>query len=305
MKLIHLLRFAVSLQLCDAYITRHGTFLSSRRVVALSGCAHAKPINLQNLRFPSIIPLSADRRVSLAIKSTESSNDTEETTELGTGRLQRRRRRRKQQSPLVDVASQSQEGEVTDDDDDDDDAWEEEEDNAVNSPNFDLKPRENAAVAMQVKDVRAVVGLMPESEDFDLPVNTVRRQASLKTQKRTKVFTNDNGLKTENMNSFERLLADAKQMKLQEEENEDDDEGNGVNVPTTIRSILSTIVTIDFFIICAFLVWFLAGVVSSSFFHNDDIQIAFNSKCGGTYQATCYSHGKRLTNLLFHRHRYI
>jgi hypothetical protein len=76
------------------------------------------------------------------------------------------------------------------------------------------------------------------------------------------------------------ILKDAKQMQALERRNkqgaedsviEQDNDGN-----LDFRNIVSTIVTIDFFVVCALLVWFLAGVVSSSIFKNDDIQIAFN-----------------------------
>jgi hypothetical protein len=45
-----------------------------------------------------------------------------------------------------------------------------------------------------------------------------------------------------------------------------------------LRNILSTIVTIDFFVVCMFLVWFLSGIVIRSISGNDTIQIAFNNQ---------------------------
>jgi hypothetical protein len=47
-------------------------------------------------------------------------------------------------------------------------------------------------------------------------------------------------------------------------------------ITSTIRNVLSTIVTIDFFFVCALLLWFLAGIVGSNIFHDDTVQIAFN-----------------------------
>ena len=40
--------------------------------------------------------------------------------------------------------------------------------------------------------------------------------------------------------------------------------------------MIQNIIAADFFLILAFLAWFLAGVISSSVFKNDAIQLAFN-----------------------------
>jgi hypothetical protein len=48
-------------------------------------------------------------------------------------------------------------------------------------------------------------------------------------------------------------------------------------ITSTIRNVLSTIVTVDFFFVCALLLWFLAGIVGSNVFRDDTVQIAFNS----------------------------
>ena len=44
----------------------------------------------------------------------------------------------------------------------------------------------------------------------------------------------------------------------------------------TIFDILSTIVTIDFFVVLALLAWFLAGIFCSYVLKDDTVQIAFN-----------------------------
>jgi hypothetical protein len=49
-------------------------------------------------------------------------------------------------------------------------------------------------------------------------------------------------------------------------------------VKSTMRNVLSTIVTIDFFVVCGFLLWFLAGIVVRSTTGNDAVQIAFNNQ---------------------------
>lgn len=57
--------------------------------------------------------------------------------------------------------------------------------------------------------------------------------------------------------------------------------GNGnedsLSIPGIIRNVLSTIVTVDFFVVCAFLLWFLAGIAARAIWQDDTIQIAFNN----------------------------
>lgn len=72
--------------------------------------------------------------------------------------------------------------------------------------------------------------------------------------------------------SLEALLADAKRMRAKEAE----DEADGPSIPSAIKSVISTIVTIDFFVVCALLAWFLAGIFCSYVIKDDTVQIAFN-----------------------------
>ena len=64
-------------------------------------------------------------------------------------------------------------------------------------------------------------------------------------------------------------------MQTTEPETKEETEAEGVL--STVKNVLSTIVTIDFFVDCALLLWFLAGVFSSYVWKDDAIQIAFNS----------------------------
>jgi hypothetical protein len=73
--------------------------------------------------------------------------------------------------------------------------------------------------------------------------------------------------------SLETLLQDAKRM---QEEGEDISEGDIIKAK--IRNALSNIVTADFFVVCAFLLWFLLGIFCSYILKDDTVQIAFNSK---------------------------
>jgi hypothetical protein len=47
-------------------------------------------------------------------------------------------------------------------------------------------------------------------------------------------------------------------------------------VKEIIFEVISTIVTVDFFLVLALLVWFLAGIFCSYVLKDDAVQIAFN-----------------------------
>jgi hypothetical protein len=49
-----------------------------------------------------------------------------------------------------------------------------------------------------------------------------------------------------------------------------------VSIPGAIKEVVSTIVTIDFFVVCGLLLWFVAGIFSSYILKDDTVQIAFN-----------------------------
>jgi hypothetical protein len=73
--------------------------------------------------------------------------------------------------------------------------------------------------------------------------------------------------------SLKQLLIDAQQMQSTQQSSD----SSAASETNPIKSILSTIVTIDFFVVCGFLLWFLAGIFCSSVLKDDAVQIAFNS----------------------------
>lgn len=75
--------------------------------------------------------------------------------------------------------------------------------------------------------------------------------------------------------SLESLLADAKRLRKEEVDSGESEE-SGISIPSAIRSVISTIVTVDFFVVCALLAWFLAGIFCSYIVKDDTVQIAFN-----------------------------
>jgi hypothetical protein len=85
--------------------------------------------------------------------------------------------------------------------------------------------------------------------------------------------------------SLKMLLADARKMQKDTDTELQEAIDNGTaadntnkSVPKTVRNVISTIITVDFFVVCGFLLWFLVGIVARSVADNDTIQIAFNNQ---------------------------
>lgn len=126
--------------------------------------------------------------------------------------------------------------------------------------NVELQPRNDAPVELKIQDVRQVVG----------GTMTSSPPRSSNTDLREDSESDDSG------DSLEQLLADAKAMRKDDSLSFDEKEGDA-SIQDTVRNALSTIVTIDFFVVCALLLWFLAGIFGSYVLKNDAVQIAFNS----------------------------
>ncbi len=133
-----------------------------------------------------------------------------------------------------------------------------------------LQPRNDAPVELKIQDVRQVVGgTMTDSQQQEQ--QTSSPQSSSNTDLRE-----DSESGSSVGDSLEQLLADAKAMRKDDGSSSDDKEGDA-SIQDTVRNALSTIVTIDFFVVCALLLWFLAGIFGSYVLKNDAVQIAFNS----------------------------
>lgn len=146
-----------------------------------------------------------------------------------------------------------------------------------------LTPRPDAPVGLSVTDVRELVqptkrtpSQFRESDrSVASSVSTISSASSTPSdrdqQRRSKLDPLDD--------SLEQLLADAREMQaLERREKGSDSEASSTakGVLTSLRNAISTLVTVDFFIVCGFLVWFLTGVFASYVLRNDAMQIAFN-----------------------------
>lgn len=80
--------------------------------------------------------------------------------------------------------------------------------------------------------------------------------------------------------AFARLLRDAEQMRQGAAGSDvggSSSSSTGFSVPSAAKNAISTLITADFFLICAFLLWFLAGIFASAVLKDDAVQIAFNN----------------------------
>lgn len=146
------------------------------------------------------------------------------------------------------------------------------------------KPPEDFAVEFKIQDVRDVLAGKDDSSIAD-PIGNEEPEEDDDEWEYVDIDDEEDNdeyeyviedVKEEELNSLEQLLVDARALREAENEEEDEEEGN-FKVPDSVRNALSTIVTVDFFVVIALLVWFLAGIFSSSILKDDAIQIAFNS----------------------------
>lgn len=154
------------------------------------------------------------------------------------------------------------------------------------------KPKENVVV-MQVRDIRDIVSGAPESPveeeeeeekeeiadeeladdeeweyyDVDKDGNEIVATATADEQVGGRRGQDD---------SLEQLLADARSMRASSSVKEEESP-----VKDKIFEVISYIVTVDFFVVIALFVWFLAGIFCSYVLKDDAVQIAFNMNFEG------------------------
>jgi hypothetical protein len=156
-------------------------------------------------------------------------------------------------------------------------------------------PKENVVV-MKVRDIRDVVSGTPEPTLIDDGFDKSKKEHvdivdedddELADDEEWEYFDVDNNGNEvivsnerverigEKDDSIEQLLADARQMRRAKPADDGGNESSST-MKNTIFEVISTIVTVDFFVVIGLLGWFLAGIFCSSVLHNDAVQIAFN-----------------------------
>jgi len=134
---------------------------------------------------------------------------------------------------------------------------------------------------MQVADIRDVVsGKVPTPEQAAPEVQDAVVDDELEDDEEYEYYYEDEnnnevivGTSGTQDNSLESLLADARKIRSEDTEEEEEDDSS---IKKQIRGVLSNIVTADFFVVCALLAWFLAGIFCSYIIKDDTVQIAFN-----------------------------
>jgi hypothetical protein len=153
-------------------------------------------------------------------------------------------------------------------------------------PPLELKPREYTPVTLQVRDVRDIVdGFSPTNprppvipEPSNNPFEKLSNPFAKKASSSSAVSTITKPSFANMDDSLKQLLEDARLMKEEQDDDDDEEPSDAANIKATVAKALSTIVTADFFLVLAFLLWFLAGIFCSSILKDDTVQIAFNSE---------------------------
>jgi hypothetical protein len=157
------------------------------------------------------------------------------------------------------------------------------------APAVDLKPRE-AAKPMQVRDIRDLVpGGRAEApsapEEEEMASTSSSRSSPQPAPTKSMYVSSGAGSNSENTgnldDSLKMMMADARKMQTESDTEMQEAIDNGTaesRLPNKIRGVISTIITVDFFVVCGFLLWFLVGIVVRSLTDNDAVQIAFNNQ---------------------------
>ena len=148
-------------------------------------------------------------------------------------------------------------------------------------------PKQNVVV-MQVRDIRDVVSGAPEPsvDDVDEEEEEEDEDADEELaddeeweyydvdEDGNEIIASDERVEGRiEDDSMEQLLADARRMRSSANAETGEEEPS---MKETVFNVISTIVTIDFFVVIGLLVWFLAGIFCSTVLGNDGVQIAFN-----------------------------
>eukprot|EP00533_Pseudo-nitzschia_delicatissima_P014659 CAMPEP_0197275096 /NCGR_PEP_ID=MMETSP1432-20130617/13501_1 /TAXON_ID=44447 /ORGANISM="Pseudo-nitzschia delicatissima, Strain UNC1205" /LENGTH=296 /DNA_ID=CAMNT_0042740967 /DNA_START=1 /DNA_END=891 /DNA_ORIENTATION=+ len=151
------------------------------------------------------------------------------------------------------------------------------------APVLELKPRDDTPVQFQVTNILAS-DEPPEPSNLSKVSDMLLSFTSGKEEPKS-TRSESSGPKFESRpmdDSMSQLLEDVKVMTEEEKMAAEESGGffsdsNGTGIKQMIGDALSTIVTVDFFVVLGFLLWFLLGIASRSVFNDDTIQIAFNN----------------------------
>lgn len=207
----------------------------------------------------ALLPTNHVSKFSFSIAATGSESD-EASSPATSSSGRKKRRKRKKDSDLIEKESDVVVDEVVEPK-----AEVEEEEEEEYEEEFDEQSiTSNRFVEVEVRDIRDVLSGSASSSSSSVDTSSSNSISNVD-------FSND-----DSDDKMKSLLADAKRFGAARasEKGETDEEENPLG--DKIRGVLETIVTADFFVVCGFLLWFLAGIFSSSVLKNDAIQLAFN-----------------------------
>lgn len=153
------------------------------------------------------------------------------------------------------------------------------------------------SVVMKVRDIRDVISGAPETttDEEDDPYIEEDADGELADDEEWEYYdvdedgneiivSNDAVMKEATIDrrndddSLEQLLADARSMRASSPDGKSPSSSaeEESSIKDKVFDAISTIVTIDFFVVIGLLVWFLAGIFCSAVLKDDTVQIAFN-----------------------------
>ena len=133
-----------------------------------------------------------------------------------------------------------------------------------------LVPRsEFEVVEVPIKDVRNMGG---QQNSLTTIKSTINENSDIKETDFSKTAPS---MKSGDKSSLDSLLADARRLRAAKATpgKENDEAGVG----DAVKNVISTIVTVDFFVVCGLLLWFIAGIFCSYVLKDDTVQISFNN----------------------------
>ena len=235
------------------------------------------------------VTMNIQRRASSLTISMASSDDA---TSQSVPRKKRKRKDGKQFSPLTA------------------DVIDEESESSTSAPKAEEKKEEEqqsiaatsgskkTSVVMKVRDIRDVISGAPETTTDEEDDSYIEEDADdeladdeeweyydVDEDGNEIIVSNDDAFMKEatidrrsDDDSLEQLLADARSMRASSSDGKSTSssaEGES-SIKDKVFDAISTIVTIDFFVVIGLLVWFLAGIFCSTVLKDDTVQIAFN-----------------------------
>jgi hypothetical protein len=149
----------------------------------------------------------------------------------------------------------------------------------VVAPEISLTPRQESRVAMKVLDLRDLTQpgtITNDNKSFNSSDKSKTNNKATALSRASTSIVDDydeddiDNKNYDSMDPIQRMLIDAKRMQSKEDEkndsglsNSEGTDGEKSDVGNSIRNVISSIVTIDFFVVFGFFLWFLAGIFSS------------------------------------------